>query len=142
LEQLALKARFCVLAYRVPVAVLDNILQWMPSQELAATHWIVVSSDATGMQSLDALWSKKASIAMCIFPEAGKHFDTALFEVFCAEWPSGGASAVVLHCEGHQPLGQLSILNAVSINVLKPLAELSEQVAAEIATRARAVDVP
>lgn len=135
----ALKARTCVLAYRIPVAVLDHILQWIPDQDLIAIHWIVVSSDVAGMQALDTLWTSKAHIVMCIFPEAGKVMDEALFEVFCSEWPSGSVSAVVLHCEGHQPLGPLSTLYSLGIDVSIPLGELSKQVAAELTSLARAI---
>jgi hypothetical protein len=128
-----------VLAYRVPVAVLDNIFQWIPDQKLAEIHWIADSSDVAGMQTLDTLWTSKAHIVMCIFPEAGRVLDEALFEVFCSEWPSGGVSAVVFHCDGHQPLGPLSTLNSLGIDVSIPLGELSKQVAADLTSLVRGI---
>lgn len=74
---------------------------------------------------------------MCIFPEVGKVLDEVLIEVFRSEWPSDGVSAVVLHCERHQPLGSLSTLGALGINVSIPLGGLSKQVVAELTRRTR-----
>jgi hypothetical protein len=132
-------ARLCVLAYRVPLALLDNILEGMPPEDQTATHWIVASDDLDGMQAFNTLWSMRARIAMCMFPTPSEAADEALFDIFSVEWPTGLSCAVVLCCEGQRPWDSIAELESLAIDVSLPLNAASRLVALELSRRVRTV---
>ncbi|MDO8778283.1 MAG: hypothetical protein Q7K57_58120 [Burkholderiaceae bacterium] len=133
-------ARIFILAYRVPLAVLDGILQWIPQDDLDLIHWLIASYDANSMQSFDSIWSARASLAMCIFPDASEDSDEALFELSSVECPAGVASTTVLHCDGQKPRGSLSEFESLVIDLSRPSSATIRRVASELSSRTQNPD--
>lgn len=114
----------CVLAYKIPIAVLDGILESMSSTEREAIHWVVVSSEVLGMQSLKSIWTDRLSLAMCILPASICSTDEVVFELLCAEWPVGKASALLLTCDQKKLEGSLATLHVFEIDVHREFSDI------------------
>jgi len=135
-------AHLCVVAYLVPVALLDSVMQWMPQETSGAVHWIVASGEVNEMQVFDTLWSMKEQVTMCILPAAGEASDEALFDIVAVEWPRGTSSVIVLCCEGQRPVGPLGGLTSLVIDPEPSFSAKSKLVAAGLARHLRTATGP